>query len=107
MKYTAIFLLVFLMLTAAHAQSSFFGMTYDVSIPLGDTKEYTGGTQWRGFGMEGRWYSSKNTSIGFAWDWNVFHDVISGTQEIRNGAVTGVQIRTINAFPFLVTFFSC
>lgn len=103
MKYISIFALVIIMSVSAGAQSSFFGMTYDVSVPLGDTKEYTGDTQWRGFGLEGRWFTNKSTSLGFSWDWNVFHDVVAGTEQIKNGAVSGIQNRTINAFPFLVT----
>ena len=39
MKYISVILLVIMMSVAANAQSNFFGMTYDVSIPVGDTEE--------------------------------------------------------------------
>lgn len=103
MKYISVILLVVMMSFAANAQSSFFGMTYDVSIPIGDTEEAFSGAQWRGFGIDGRWYSNKNLSFGFAWDWNVFHNVVLETVELESGAVTGNQNRTLNAFPFLAT----
>ena len=103
MKYISVILLVVMMSVAANAQSNFFGMTYDVSIPVGDTEEAFDGAQWRGFGLEGRWYLNKNLSLGFSWDWNVFHAVALETVQIENGAVTGNQNRTLNAFPFLAT----
>lgn len=103
MRYISIILLVIVCSVAVHAQSSFFGMTYDVSIPTGDTEKYISGVQWRGFGLEGRWYTSKNITLGFAWDWNVFHESSLETAELETGAVTGNQNRTINAFPFLFT----
>ena len=43
MKYISVILLVIMMSFAANAQSSFFGMTYDVSLPLSDTQEAFGG----------------------------------------------------------------
>ena len=49
MKYISVLLMVLFMSIAAKAQHSFFGMSYDVSIPMGDTKEYISGSQWRGF----------------------------------------------------------
>ncbi len=103
MKYISAILIVLLMSFAVNAQHSFFGMSYDVSIPMGDTKEYISGAQWRGFGLEGRWYTSKTTSLGFSWDWNVFHDTVLETVNVENRAITGNQSRTINSFPFLLT----
>jgi len=104
MKYISVILLVVMMSVAANAQSSFFGMTYDVSLPMSDTQEaFGGGAQWRGIGMEGRWYTNKNMSFGFSWDWNVFHAVVLETVELERGAVTGNQNRTMNAFPVLAT----
>jgi hypothetical protein len=103
MKYISIILLVILSVVAVQAQSSFFGMTYDVSIPTGDTEKFISGVQWRGMGLEGRWYTSKNMSLGFAWDWNVFQEVVLETANIENRAITGNQVRNINAFPFLMT----
>jgi outer membrane protein W len=103
MKYITIILLVVLSSVAVNAQSSFFGMTYDVSIPTGDTEELISGVQWRGMGLEGRWYTSKNTSLGFSWDWNVFQETVLTTVNEGNVAVTGNQVRNINAFPFLMT----
>jgi len=104
MKYISIIILVIISFVTAQAQSSFFGMTYDVSIPTGDTEKFTSGVQWRGFGLEGRWYTSKNITLGFAWDWSVFHETSLETAELESGAaVTGNQNRTINSFPFLFT----
>ena len=103
MKYISVVLLIVFMTVAANAQTSFFGMTYDVSIPTGETEKVISGVQWRGMGLEGRWYLEKNLTMGFSWDWNVFHEVVLTTAEINNIAVTGNQNRVINSFPFLLT----
>jgi len=104
MKHISVIILVALFTAGAYAQSNLFGLTYDVSIPLGDTKEALGSSpQWRGIGMEGRWYLNKSTSLGFAWDWNVFHHVVLETAQFNYGAATGYQNRTLNAFPLLAT----
>jgi hypothetical protein len=104
MKYMLVILLVIILSMSAYAQSNFFGMTYDVSIPQDDTQEaFDSGAQWRGMGLEGRWYLNKSTSLGFSWDWNVFHHVMLETVQLEHGAVTGYQNRTLNAFPFLAT----
>jgi outer membrane protein W len=103
MKNMSIILLILVSSVAVQAQSSLFGMTYDVSIPTGETEKIISGVQWRGMGMEGRWYTSKNMTLGFAWDWNVFQETVLTTVNQDNRTITGNQVRNINAFPFLMT----
>ena len=104
MKYTAIVVLIFFLAVGAQAQSNFFGITYDVSLPLGDTKDtFDNGIQWRGFGLEGGWYLNKSTTLGFSWNWDVFHYVTLETAQFNYGAATGYQNRTLNALPLLLT----
>jgi opacity protein-like surface antigen len=103
MKYIAVIIMLICLSAGVYAQANFFGLTYDISIPMGDTEKAFNGAQWRGMGMEGRWYLDQNTSMGFSWDWNVFHDVRLETVEFTNGAVTGSQNRVMNAFPLLLT----
>jgi len=103
MKYLSIIVLILVSNMTVQAQSSFFGMTYDVSIPTDKTEEFISGVQWRGVGLEGRWYTNNNLSLGFAWNWNVFQEVVLETANIENRAITGYQVRNINTFPFLMT----
>jgi outer membrane protein W len=103
MKYLSIIIIIILGTVSVQAQSSFFGMTYDVSLPTDKTDDFISGVQWRGMGIEGRWYTSENMSLGFAWDWNVFQETLLATAERENMAITGNQVRNINAFPFLMT----
>ena len=104
MKYIFVIILLIFSGISAQAQSNFFGMTYDVSLPLGDTqKAFDNGAQWRGMGLEGRWYLNKETSLGFSWDWNVLHNIVLETVQFNYGAATGYQNRTLNAFPLLAT----
>jgi hypothetical protein len=104
MKHILVIMMVALFAAGVQAQSNLFGVSYDVSLPLADTQEAIGsGPQWRGIGLEGRWYLNKAASLGFAWDWSVFHHVVLETAQFDYGAATGYQNRTLNVFPVLAT----
>ena len=102
-------LICFLMpVNQVHAQKWFGAMTYQVSVPLGDTKEYTDNVSWRGFGLDFRYTTSKSTSVGFILGWNVFHERTSEPADIERenpGTITGTQDRYLNAFPIMINYF--
>jgi len=115
MKYQSFILFLglalgsFLFSTAAYAQfwgQSYSAITYNMGLPVGDTKDFVSPYSWRGMGLEFRKFNSSNTSIGFSLGWNVFHEETSETIEIGDGRghVTGNQDRSINAFPIMVGF---
>jgi len=84
---------------------SYGALTYNMGLPMGDTKDYTDFYSWRGVGMEFRKFYSTNISLGLSFGWNVFHDESSGTYEIVNGSghVTGDADKTINALPIMAS----
>jgi hypothetical protein len=86
------------------AQQWFGSMTYQASVPMGDTKDFTDNTSWRGIGLDFRYRVEKSTTVGMAFGWNVFHERTYGTTEIQTdnpGAITGTQNNYLNAFPIL------
>jgi len=90
------------------AQKWFGAATYQVSIPLGDTKEYTGDVSWRGFGLDFRYKTSPSTSFGFILGWNVFHERTSESVDVERenpGTITGTQDRYLNSFPIMINYF--
>lgn len=99
----------FLFSTAGHAQwwgDSYSAVTYNMGLPVGDTKDFISPYSWRGMGLEFRKFNSPNTSFGFSLGWNVFHEESNETIEIASGSgsATGNQDRSINAFPIMVGF---
>ena len=87
------------------AQDFFGSVTYQISMPTGDTKEFANETSYRGFGLDYRKHVDKNTTVGFATGLNVFHERTNKTLELKTdnpGAMTGLQDRTINAFPIML-----
>ena len=58
---------------SAMAQSM-FSITYDMSLPMGETSDYVGQFSARGFGFEGRSFLSDNTAIGGSFGWHVFYE---------------------------------
>jgi opacity protein-like surface antigen len=83
---------------------SMFSLTYDMSLPLGETSDYIGSFSARGFGIEGRSFLSDNISVGGSFGWHIFYESTGNqTFEEDNLAVNGTQYRYINSFPLLVT----
>jgi hypothetical protein len=94
---------VFLFLpVAGHAQNWYTGITYEMSVPDGDLKNFVDETSYRGFGMTFRQMVSKNFSTGLFFGWNVFHKRTTETSQLNNGAITGTQDRTFNSFPMML-----
>jgi hypothetical protein len=87
----------------ARAQDVAFGIDWGVSFPLGNTHDYIEAVGYRNFDIEFRSFRSEKFSLGVSGGWHVFYDEVSGTQLFPAGAVTGTQIRYLNAIPILAT----
>jgi hypothetical protein len=85
------------------SQESFWSMTYQMSVPTGDTKNFTDKMSFRGFGIEGRWFVDNNVTVGGGAHYNVFYEKTDKvTSELENVTITGTHYNYINAFPFFV-----
>lgn len=90
----------------ADARDKITAITYNVGIPIGNTKDYIDNTSWRGFGLDFRHFRSRNKpiTVGFSFAWQVFDQRLDNeTFVIDSGAVTGTQRRYLNSLPFLLT----
>ncbi|MFZ5876580.1 MAG: hypothetical protein ACOYXU_09240 [Nitrospirota bacterium] len=94
---------VLLPISEASAKDSWGIFNYEISFPTSETGDFIDETSFRGIGFEGRWFNSRNTSIGYSFDWNVLHEMTDRAVTVGNVTLSGTQDRTINAFPFLVT----
>ena len=113
MKVSKIFYWLFLVLVCflipqnqIYAQKWFGTATYQISFPLGDTKDYTDNTSFRGVGLDFRYTLNKSTTVGITLGWNVFYERNDETilVETENpGAITGTQDRYLNSFPIMAS----
>ena len=111
MKFRKIFYWLLLVLVCflipqnqGFAQKWFGAATYQISFPLGDTKDYTNNTSFRGVGLDFRYTLNKSTTVGMTFGWNVFYERTDETFELGNensGAITGTQDRYLNSFPIM------
>ena len=101
----AVFLFLALFAGAVNADDAIGVVTYDVSVPLADMKDFIDKTSWRGFGLEGRWLVKPNITLGLAWHWNTFYMNSDELLEIENGNVSGNQFRILYGSPLMATAF--
>jgi hypothetical protein len=88
------------------AQEWSTALSYQISFPSGDTKDFTGETSFRGIGLDLRKEIAPATTAGLFFGWNIFYERTSETIEIHTenpGALTGTQDRFLNSFPIMLT----
>jgi hypothetical protein len=97
-------LVVLLVTPAARADipPTLVGVSYQFSIPIGETYNYTPPVSWRGVGLDLATFIRRDLAVGLAFGWIVFHENITSTITIRGTEITGNQDRTLNIWPTLV-----
>lgn len=102
--YSSILVLI---ITASVSAQSLGSLTYNVSFPTSKLQDFVNDVSWRGFGLEGRWFSNKNISVGLSFAWTVFDqrttELIQVVNEGVSGTVSGTQVRVVNSLPILAT----
>ena len=80
-------------------------LTYDVSVPLGNTADYVSETSFRGASFRVGRYLTDNLATDMRFSWATFYEARGNeTYSIDDGTadITGKQFRYINAFPWTV-----
>jgi hypothetical protein len=93
----------------AVAQEWFYGIEYQTSLSVGDTKEFVNDFSFRNLGVEARGLVKPNLSVGIYLAWNVLHEQTDELISFQRDSlppldVSGVQLRTTNAFPMMAQF---
>ena len=96
--------LALLLSSGAQAQQWFGAISYGMSTPVSDTKDFTRGTSWRNFGVDLVAIVNPNTTVGVSFAWNVFNEVTGTVSSVSGIEISGTQFRYINSLPILVTF---
>ncbi len=94
---------IFLALATGAYADSFMAITYDISAPVRNTREFVGSASFRGLSVEGRGFFRPNLSAGVNFGWTTFDEKSDRLMEIENGHVSGNQFRLLYAVPILAT----
>jgi hypothetical protein len=85
-----------------YAQEMFGAVSYQISQPRTDTENFINNPSYLGWGLDLREMVRDDISLGGSFAWNIFHERSSEPIHLNNGGtVTGLQDRTLNAFPIM------
>ena len=87
----------------AKGQEFYTNLTYDMSIPLGNTSDFISKTSFRGATFELGRFISDDVALDLRFSWHVFYeDLPVDTYTVGTESITGKQYRYINSFPITV-----
>ncbi|MFC2086045.1 hypothetical protein ACFLRO_02405 [Bacteroidota bacterium] len=97
----------------SRAQSNLTAISYEVSLPLSDTKDFTNKTSFIGFMFDTRRFVQPNTTVGVSLGLHVFDDKVNDEvlhlgdvfENDRNVDIWGTQYRYINSWPLMLNSF--
>ncbi|NOR14472.1 MAG: outer membrane beta-barrel protein [Candidatus Aminicenantes bacterium] len=102
-KIIAVLCLMIFLGTAAYAQTAIAGMTYQVSVPMDNTKDFIDKASFVGFGVEGRRFIGDNFSLGLSFQWNTFREEVRDEGLPSTPEVNLNHNRDMSAYPLLLT----
>jgi hypothetical protein len=104
MAVTALFL-VAIHPFQGYSQDIITDVTYEMSFPTSNLKDFTDNTSFRGIGVGVRKFVTPNISVGGFLGWNVFNEetdeLISIEEEEYDADISGTQFRYFNTVPLL------
>ena len=87
----------------AQAQDYFWALTWDATLPVGETSEFIDDWSGRGIGIDNRWIYNETYSFGFYFAWHTMYEKKHLQEEkIGNTTLIGNQFRYINSFPIVL-----
>ncbi|TFH01415.1 MAG: hypothetical protein E4H13_04990 [Calditrichales bacterium] len=102
MKFIKIISLVVLLSFAAYGQDYMTTLTYNISVPAGETAYFIENPSYLGISFDARKYVLPFFSVGFYSGWQVFYDQSTDLIQLERGTVSGKQYRHINTFPVML-----
>jgi len=97
-------ILVFTALFAATAMAQnqvLSGITWNIGLPSGRMSDFMDKASFGGFAIEGRRFLSEEFSVGGSFSWNYWSEKTGDIIQLKQGAVSGTQIRYVNSIPLL------
>jgi len=102
MKLINTIILIFVFSFAAFAQDYMTTLTYNISAPAGETKQFIEAPSYLGLSFDGRKFVLPFLSVGFYTGWQVFYEQTTEPIQLDNGTLSGKQFRYINTFPIML-----
>jgi len=103
-----ILLLCFIVMLAnagtANAGKNVFSVAWNVTLPVGDSSDFTSGLQFRGASIAWQSFYTRDMAFGINTSWNVFTESNEGTLVGDNFAVTGKSWRYQNLVPIYASW---
>jgi len=106
MKKFTLLCLVLMLANAgsAVAGKNVFGVAWNVSLPVGDSSDFTSGLQFRGASLSWQSFYTRDMAYGLNASWNVFTEHNEGTFVGDDFAVTGKAWRYQNVVPLYASW---
>jgi hypothetical protein len=106
---TVLLLVVMTGIASAQVSNTLFGITWNVGIPMGNTKDFIDKVSYSGVSFEGRSWLNKDFAVGGMFGWSIFdlvsREPIQIDQPNYGGTISGTQERWINTLPIMVSGF--
>lgn len=102
MKYKFIAFISIILSSQIFSQDLLTGITYSISVPTGETKNFISETSFAGLTLDLRKLVSYNVSVDFLLGWNAFEEESRELMSIPNADITGTQFRLMNSFPIMI-----
>jgi outer membrane protein W len=103
MKLLKIFILAALFAGTAMAQGKVLsGFTWNIAMPTGRLTNFMDKTSYGGFGFETHSFLTDDFSVGGSVSWNYWSEMTGETIPLKQGALSGTQIRYVNSIPLLL-----
>ena len=81
-------------------QEWYTNLSYDMSIPLGNTRDFIQKTSFRGFSFSAGRFVTDDLDINLRFSWHTFYEEMPSDSYTEDGlTITGKQFRYINSFP--------
>ena len=105
MKKNIVILTILFSALTMSAQDVIWKFTYDIGIPLSQTKEFTDQVSWRGLALDFDRLVGDHFAVGMGFSWSTFLEKEPDSYyETDNVLMHGTQVRYINTIPLLARF---
>ena len=88
---------------SSFGQSFYTNLGYDISFPMGNTKDFISQTSFRGFTLAGGDFVTDHIAVELRWSWHVFYQEMPYDQYTEGTrTISGKQYRYLNSFPLVL-----
>lgn len=95
------FVMLCILLTQSVKGQQIFGLSYDVSFPTSNTKEFVSTTSVLGFGLDARKMTRGKYSYGITFHWNSFSEDRRERSDSDDNVII-IDDRSLESFPLLI-----